>query len=77
MNLEELMIHVQVACRQAKLRNNQAVLVHRYYLHKLGLKPKQIAEITNTSHIKVYDSIKRVKTGKRFGEVKDRLNQIL
>lgn len=77
MNLEELIIHVQLACRQAKLRNDQSVLVHRYYLHRIGLKPKQIAEMTNTTHIKVYDSIKRVRTGKRFNEVKERLNQIL
>lgn len=77
MNPEELIIHVQLACSQLKIHPSKHVLVHRYCLHMIGLKPRQIAEMTNTSHIKVYDSIKRVRTGQRFNEVKERLNQIL
>jgi hypothetical protein len=65
------------ACRQVKLFERQYTPVYRYYLHRAGRNPKQIAELTNTSHIKVYDSIKRVRDGKRFDKVKAHLNQIL
>jgi predicted DNA-binding protein YlxM (UPF0122 family) len=73
----DIKIHVFNACRQVKLFERQYTPVYRYYLHRAGMTPKQIAELTNASHIKVYDSIKRVREGKRFDQVKARLNKIL
>lgn len=78
MSLTEVMNTVENMARNHGLLDRQIPVLQRYFLCKKSkLSINQIANFTNTSTFKVYDSIQRVDTGKRYDEIKAKIFAVL
>lgn len=77
-NLTEVMNTVENMAKNHGLLDKQIPVLQRYFLCKKSkLSINQIASFTNTSTFKVYDSIQRVESGKRYDEIKAKIFAVL
>lgn len=71
MNPDKILSTVREVAISHDLKPEQVTILQRYFLHKLTkMSLNQIATETGTSTLHVYNSIRRVETGKRFDWVK-------